>query len=513
MSATAAPARRRLVDPNAPSYRWWLLVVTSLGALLASLTSGTLIIALPDILRDLQTDLFALLWIVVGYTLVVTVLVLNAGRLADIFGRTRTYTLGLAVFTVASAFCAIAPTPLLLILGRVLQGVGGAFMFANSAALVTDAFPRSELGKALGLNAMVVGAGLIMGPILGGWLTGFGWRFVFWFNVPLGLIGIVAALLILVEKTPAQRSISIDWLGSGLYLVALLALMTSLAFGGLYGWTTWWVVGGFVLFFVLMPIFIFVESRVRTPILDLSLFRDRLFTMGNLTGLLNGVARNSVLFLLVFYLQGVRGSDPVTAGIQLAPLAIGLLVLSPISGVLADRYGSRELATLGMLVTAAGLAGLLTLQVDTPYWQLALWQLIIGAGSGLFNSPNTSAVMGVIPPAKRGIGAGTRAMLTNTGFVLSIALAIGLMTSAMDPKVLVAVFSGTQIGTSGIDMGPFMDALHIAFAAGVVASLIGAGISMMRGGHRSWEEEPALEGREELAAEALIGEAEAGASI
>jgi EmrB/QacA subfamily drug resistance transporter len=513
MSAAAAPARRRLVDPNAPSYRWWLLVVTSLGALLASLTSGTLIIALPDILRDLQTDLFALLWIVVGYTLVVTVLVLNAGRLADIFGRTRTYTLGLAVFTVASAFCAIAPTPLLLILGRVLQGVGGAFMFANSAALVTDAFPRSELGKALGLNAMVVGAGLIMGPILGGWLTGFGWRFVFWFNVPLGLIGIVAALLILVEKTPAQRSISIDWLGSGLYLVALLALMTSLAFGGLYGWTTWWVVGGFVLFFVLMPIFIFVESRVRTPILDLSLFRDRLFTMGNLTGLLNGVARNSVLFLLVFYLQGVRGSDPVTAGIQLAPLAIGLLVLSPISGVLADRYGSRELATLGMLVTAAGLAGLLTLQVDTPYWQLALWQLIIGAGSGLFNSPNTSAVMGVIPPAKRGIGAGTRAMLTNTGFVLSIALAIGLMTSAMDPKVLVAVFSGTQIGTSGIDMGPFMDALHIAFAAGVVASLIGAGISMMRGGHRSWEEQPALEGREELAAEALIGEAEAGASI
>ena len=190
-----------------------------------------------------------------------------------------------------------------------IQGVGGAFMFANSAALVTDAFPRSELGKALGLNAMVVGAGLILGPILGGWLTGFGWRFVFWFNVPLGLIGIVAAWLILVEKTPAQRPISIDWLGSGLYLVALLVgLMTSLAFGGLYGWTTWWVVGG------LRPVrgphadLRVVEGRVRTPILDLTLFRDRLFTMGNLTGLLNGIARNSVLFLLVFYLQGVKGS-------------------------------------------------------------------------------------------------------------------------------------------------------------------------------------------------------------
>ena len=233
--------------------------------------------------------------------------------------------------------------------------------------------------------------------------------------------------------------------------------------------------------------------------------------MGNLTGLLNGVARNSVLFLLVFYLQGVKGDDPVTAGIELAPLALGLLVLSPISGALADRYGSRELATLGMLVTAAGLAGLLTIGVDTPYWQLALWQLIIGAGSGLFNSPNTSAVMGVVPPAKRGIGAGMRAMLTNTGFVISIALAIGLMTSAMDPKVLVAVFSGTQTGASGIDLGPFINALHVAFAAGVVASVIGAGISLMRGGHRSWTEE--AETGEEAAAESLIGDAESGASI
>ncbi len=512
MTAAAQPTKGRLVDSNAPSYRWWLLVVTSLGALLASLTSGTLVIALPDILRDLHTDLFSLLWIVVGYTLVVTVLVLNAGRLADMFGRTRAYTLGMVIFTVASAFCAIAPTPLLLILGRVIQGVGGAFMFATSSALVTDAFPRSELGKALGLNAMVVGAGLILGPVLGGWLTGFGWRFVFWFNVPLGLIGIVAAMLILVEKTAAQRQISIDWLGSGLYLVALLGLMTSLAFGGLYGWTTWWIVGGFVLFLVVMPIFLWVEARARTPILDLSLFKDRLFLMGNITGLLNGIARNSVLFLLVFYLQGVKGDDPVTAGIELAPLAIGLLVLSPISGALADRYGSRELATAGMVITAVGLLGLLSIGVDTPYWQLALWQLIIGAGSGLFNSPNTSAVMGVVPPSKRGIGAGMRAMLVNTGFVVSIALAIGLMTSAMDPKVLVAVFSGTQTGTAGIDLGPFINALHIAFGAGVIASLIGAGVSLMRGGHRSWAEEK-LESNDATAADGLIGEAESGASI
>jgi MFS family permease len=172
---------------------------------------------------------------------------------------------------------------------------------------------------------------------------------------------------------------------------------------------------------------------------------------------------------------------------MLAPLAIGLIVLSPISGVLADRYGSRVLATAGMVITGLGLAGLMTLQTDTPYWQLALWQLVVGAGSGIFNSPNTSAVMGVVPPNKRGVGAGTRMMLTQSGFVVSIALAIGLVSASMDPKVLVAVFSGTQIGGSGISLAPFMNALHLAFLAGVVASALGAVASLMRGQHRSYE--------------------------
>lgn len=487
MSRPANGARVHAAGEVDDDYRLWVLVVTSIGALLASLTSGTLVIALPDILRELHTDLFALMWIVVGYTLVVTVLVLNAGRVADMFGRARTYTLGFALFSIASVACALAADAPQLVAARVFQGVGGAFLMANSAALVSDAFPRRELGRALGINAMVVGAGLILGPILGGFLTTFGWRTVFWFNVPIGLLGTIAAWRILVEQARPSESRSIDWAGSALYLVGLLGLMTSLAFGGIYGWTTTWVIGGILLFAVATPVFLWVELRQAEPLLDLSLFQDRLFTMGNLTGLLNGIARNGVLFLLVFYLQGAKGDDPVTAGILLAPLAVGLLVLSPISGALADRYGSRELATLGMVVTGIGLAGLMTLQVDTPYWQLAAWQLIIGAGSGLFNSPNTSAVMGVVPPAKRGVGSGTRMMLTQTGFIVSIALAIGLVTSAMNPSVLVAIFSGTHVGSSGIDLGPFMNALHIAFGAGVVASALGAAVSLMRGEHRSWE--------------------------
>jgi EmrB/QacA subfamily drug resistance transporter len=486
----------RIVDPAAPSYRWWVLFVTSIGALMASLTSGTLIIALPDILRDLKTDIFSLLWIVVGYTLVATVLVLNAGRVADMAGRARSYTLGFVIFTVASILCAVAPNAGLLILWRLVQGVGGALLMANATALVTDAFPRSELGRALGINAMVIGAGAILGPILGGWLTGFGWRTIFWFNVPIGLAGAAAARLILVEQAQPDRRLEIDWFGSFLYFVGLMGLMMALAFGGIYGWTTWWVVGGFGAFVVALPLFLRVELRHRAPLLDLSLFRDRLFAMGNLTGFLNAIARNGVLFLLVFYFQGARGEDPVTAGIMLAPLAIGLIVLSPISGVLADRYGSRALATAGMIITGLGLLGLMTIDVATPYWQLAFWQLVVGAGSGIFNSPNTSAVMGVVPPDKRGVGAGMRMMLMQSGFVVSIALAIGLVTSSMDPKVMVAIFSGDQIGGQGISLAPFMNALHLAFLAGVVASALGAVVSLMRGEHRSYEEvQPAFESR------------------
>ena len=479
---------RRMPGETRDNYRWVVLAVTSVGLLIASLTSGTLIIALPNILRDLHTNLFALLWIIVGYTLVATVLVLNAGRIADQLGRARSYTAGFAIFTLASVACALALNDILLIGGRVLQGVGGALLMANSTALVTDAFPRRELGRALGINAMVIGAGQVLGPILGGALTSIGWRTVFWFNVPIGIVGTIAAATLLVEQVRPSARQRFDLAGTLICVVGLTGLMAGLAFGGIYGWTTPWVVGGFLTFIVAVPLFIGVERNRPDPLLDLGLFRDRLFAMGNLTSLLNGIARNGVLFLLVFYLQGARGYDPVTAGLMLSPLAIGLLVLSPISGALADRYGSRGLATVGMIVTGVGLAGLITIDVNTPFWQLALWQLIIGAGSGLFASPNTSAVMGVVPPEKRGMGAGVRMMLTQVGFMVSIALALGLVASVVPPDTLLAVFSGTQTGSTGINHGPFIGALHLAFLVGVGVSVVGAIVSAMRGGHRLNEE-------------------------
>ena len=343
-------SRHAVPGETRDDYRWVVLAVTSVGALLASLTSGTLVIALPDILRDLHTDLFTLLWIVVGYTLVDDGP--GAQRRPDRRpGRARAVVHRRASPSsrVASVACALAPTLADPHRGRRVQGVGGAFLMANSAALVTDAFPRRELGRALGINAMVVGAGLILGPILGGWLTGFGWRDGLLVQrpdrhrrhdrrgSPPGRAG-----------HAARGAAALDLAGSGLYLVGLSGLVTALAFGGHlrlddavgHRPASWPSSSP-------RPAFLWVESHRADPLLDLTLFRNRLFAMGNLTGLLNGIARNGVLFLLVFYLQGVKGVDPVTAGLMLAPLAVGLLVLSPISGVLADRYGSRGLATLG----------------------------------------------------------------------------------------------------------------------------------------------------------------------
>ena len=424
--------------------------MTSVGALMASLTSGTLVIALPDILRDLKTDIFSLLWIVVGYTLVATVLVLNAGRVADMVGRARSYTLGFVIFTIASILCAFAPDAQQLILWRLVQGVGGALLMANATALVTDAFPRIGAGPSARHQLDGRRRGRDHGPDpgrLADELRLAGDLLVQRPDRPLGARG---RRLILVEQSHPDRHVEIDWLGSILYFVGLMGLMTALAFGGVYGWTTWWVIGGILAFVLALPIFLWVELHHRAPLLDLTLFQDRLFAMGNLTGFLNAIARNGVLFLLVFYFQGARGEDPVTAGIMLAPLAIGLVVLSPISGILADRYGSRALATAGHGDHRDRSARAHDArQSDTPYWQVALWQLIVGAGSGIFNSPNTSAVMGVVPPNKRGVGAGMRMMLMQSGFVVSIALAIGLVTSSMDPKVMVAIFSGAQIGGRG----------------------------------------------------------------
>jgi EmrB/QacA subfamily drug resistance transporter len=451
--------------------------------LLATVNSGTLIIALPDLERELHTTLLQLVWVILVYMIVSTVLVLTAGRLSDLFGRKTAYVLGFFVFAAASLGAGFAGSGTELIVWRILQGIGGAFLFANAAALVTDAFPKRELGLAMGTNTMVAAVGLVIGPVLGGALVAIAWPWVFWFNVPLGLIGSAWGLLVLEERAGRSDERGLDLLGVTLYVVGLTGLVLALSKGGLSGWGNALVIAGLIAACVLLPLFVWVEHRSDAPMLDLSLFRDRLFSAASGAAFLNGLSRFALMFLFVFYFQGPQGASPIMAGLELAPMAIGMLIASPLAGAYADRRGSRGLAALGMLVSAIGLAGMTTLQAHTAYVWSALWLLLVGIGSGMFNSPNTAAMMGVVPVHRRGIAAGARVMLQNTGAVISIAFVMAVVTAAVPKDVLFKIFSGLTSGLSNEQLQPFISNMHMALWVLAGISLLGAGISLLRPAH------------------------------
>src|SRR5207253_3257578 len=379
------------VEASDERYKWWALSCTSLGMLLAATNSGTLIIALPDLERSLHASLLALVWVILAYLIAATVLVLTAGRLSDLFGRKRAYVAGFVVFALASLGAGFSSGATWLFLWRVLQGIGSAFLFANAAALVTDAFPKSQLGLAMGANTMVAAIGLVLGPVLGGALVAISWQWVFWFNVPLALAGAAWGALILRELAKPDEVRGYDVLGTSAFLLGLTGLVLGVSRGGLSGWSDSIVIAGLLAAAVLLPAWVAIERRSRAPMLDLRIFRNRLFAVATAAAFINGLARFALMFLFVFYFQGAQGNSPIAAGIKLTPLALGMLLASPLAGIHADRHGSRALACAGMLVTAAGLAGMSTLAVGTPYWECGLWLLIAGAGSGMFNSPNTAA--------------------------------------------------------------------------------------------------------------------------
>jgi EmrB/QacA subfamily drug resistance transporter len=464
-------------------YKWWVLSCTSLGMLLATINSGTLIIALPDLERSLSTTLLELVWVILVYMIVSTVLVLTAGRLSDLFGRKTAYVLGFLVFSIASLGAGFAVSGTELILWRVLQGIGGAFLFANAAALVTDAFPKKELGLAMGTNTMVAAVGLVIGPVLGGALVAISWPWVFWFNIPFGLAGCVWAALVLEERSGRSEERGLDLLGVATYIVGLTGLVLALSKGGLSGWNNPLVIGGLIAAAVFLPLFVVIERHGRAPMLDLALFRDRLFAAASAAAFLNGLSRFALMFLFVFYFQGPQGQSPIMAGLELAPLAIGMLVASPFAGVIADRRGSRGLAAAGMLLSAIGLAGMTMLQADTPYIWSAVWLSLVGVGSGMFNSPNTAAMMGAVPVHRRGIAAGARVMLQNTGAVVSIAFVMAIVTAAVPSDVLFKIFSGLTSGLSPRQLQPFISNMHLALWVLTAVSLLGAVISMLRPAH------------------------------
>ncbi|OLE24927.1 MAG: MFS transporter [Actinobacteria bacterium 13_1_20CM_3_71_11] len=438
-------------DRDHPRYKWVALSNTTLGMLLATVNSSIVIISLPAIFNGIHLDPLApgnvsyLLWMLMGFLLVSAVLVVALGRLGDMYGRVKLYNLGFMVFTLASVALSLDPLrggggALWLIGWRVVQAVGGSMVFANSTAILIDAFPARQRGMALGINQVAAIAGSFIGLVLGGVLAEWDWRAVFWVSVPIGLVGTVWSYLSLHELGARQPG-RLDWPGNVTFALGLSALLAAITYGiqpyggHSTGWTNPWVVAGLAGGVALLVAFVVIETRVPEPMFHLGLFRDRTFAFGNLAGLLASISRGGMQFMLIIWLQGIwlplHGYDyaatPLWAGIYLLPLTVGFLVAGPVSGWLSDRFGARPFAVGGALVVAASFVGLVLLPVDFPYWVFAALVALSGIGSGLFSSPNASAVMGSVPAGQRGAAAGMRGTFFNSGSALSIGIFFSLM--------------------------------------------------------------------------------------
>ena len=467
--------------PSDAGYRWVALSNTTLGLLMATINSSIVLIALPDIFRGIGIDPLApgntgyLLWMIMGFLVVTAVLVVGFGRLGDMFGRVRMYNLGFLIFTVASVLLALTwqtgdAGALWLIFWRIVQGVGGAFLMANSSAILTDAFPVRQRGTALGINGVAAIAGSFLGLVVGGLLGPLNWHLVFLVSVPFGLFGTVWAYLKLRdtgERVPSRM----DWWGNLTFAVGLIAVLVGITYGiqpyGGHdmGWTSPLVLGCVLGGAAVLAAFVAIERRVSHPLFTLELFRVRAFTLGNVATLLAALGRGGLQFMLIIWLQGIWlpehgysfAETPLWAGIYMLPLTVGFLVSAPLSGLLSDRFGARWFATGGMLVSAGSFLALEALPIDFGYPTFAAILLVNGIGMGMFSSPNRAAVMNSLPAGARGAGAGMNATFQNAAMVLSIGLFFSLMIAGLARNLPAALQQGLVAG--GV---PVADAARVA---------------------------------------------------
>jgi MFS family permease len=468
-------------DGGGDRYKWVALSNTTLSITMATIDSSIVIISMPAIFRGIHLSPTApgnisyLLWMIMGYLLVTAVLVVTLGRLGDMFGRVRIYNLGFVVFTLASVALSLDPLEgssgaLWLILWRIVQAFGGAMLMANAAAILTDAFPARQRGMALGINQISGISGQFIGLMLGGVLAAWDWRAVFWVNVPIGVFGTYWSYRKLREIASVKRA-RIDWWGNITFAGGAGLLLVSITYGiqpyGGHptGWTSPMVIGGLAGGAALLAIFCVIETRIAEPMFQLGLFRIRAFAAGNAASLMGSIARGGLQFMLIIWLQGIwlplHGYDfaqtPLRAGIYLLPLTAGFLIAGPVSGYLSDRFGPRPFATSGLLVSAAAFAGLLLLPVTFSYWIFALIIFCNGLGSGLFASPNTSAIMSSVPARYRGAASGMRSTFQNSGMSLSIGIFFSLMIAGLAATLPKALTAGLR--SHGV---PAQVAAHVA---------------------------------------------------
>jgi MFS family permease len=450
------------------NYRWVALTNTTAAVFMSALDGSIVIISLPAIFRGIHLDPLApanityLLWMIMGYRLVQSVLVVTLGRIGDMYGRVRVYNFGFTVFTVASILLSFDPfagaaAAQWLIGWRLLQAVGGSMLTANSAAILTDAFPPDRRGFALGFNQVAALAGQFIGLVAGGLLAAWDWRAVFWVNVPVGVFGTIWAYRRLRDNGERHRG-RIDWWGNITFAVGLSSVLIAITSGiqprGGHptGWQSPFVLATLVVGIVLLIAFVVIESRVAEPMIRLSLFRIRAFSAGNTATLAAALAQGGLQFMLIIWLQGIwlplHGYDyadtPLWAGVFMLPLTAGFLVAGPAAGALSDRFGARGIASVGMLLFGLSFVGLLLLPINFSYWAFALLIALNGIGSGMFAAPNTSAIMGSVRPGERGVVSGMRATFQNSGTALSIGVFFSLMVVGLAHSLPTALTSGLQ---------------------------------------------------------------------
>jgi MFS family permease len=449
-AAAAAPG-----GSTKDNYKWIALANTTAAVFLSTLDGSIVLIAMPAIFNGIQLNPLSagnisyLLWMIMGYRLVQAVLVVTLGRLGDIFGRVKIYNAGFAVFAVASVLLSFDPfrgtTAADWLIGwRIVQAVGGSMLQANSAAILTDAFPKEQRGFALGTNQVAGLAGMFIGLVAGGVLASWDWRAVFWVNVPVAVYGTVWAYMKLRDNG-VRRPSKIDWWGNLTFAVGLSALLIATTYGiqpyggHAMGWTNPWVLAGLTGGGALLIAFVLIERKVKAPMVSIDLFKIRAFTAGNIAGFTVSVARGGLQFMLVIWLQGIWlplhgysfSQTPLWAGIYMLPLTVGFLVAGPVSGALSDKFGSRGIATSGTLVTVGGFVGLMLLPTNFSFPVFAVFLFLLGAGTGMFASPNSSSIMGSVPADQRGAASGMRATFQNSGTAISIGIFFTLMIAGL----------------------------------------------------------------------------------
>ncbi len=494
MSAVSRQGRRN--RPVGPAYKWIALSNTTLGVLMASIDSSIVLISLPAIFNGIHVNPLApdetgyFLWLLLGYMVVTATLLVTFGRISDMFGRVRMYNLGFLIFAIASTLLWLTPGTgntgaIELIVFRMIQGIGSGFLFANSAAILTDAFPSNQRGLAMGINQIAAILGSVIGLILGGILSYFDWRLVFLVSVPVGIVGTIWAYLMLRETATIREHQKLDWPGNITFAIGLTAVLIGITYGiepygnSPMGWTSPTVLALLIGGVAMLGIFVWVELHVEDPMFRLELFKIRAFAAGNLSSFLGSIARGGLQFMLIIWLQGIwlplHGYDyavtPLWAGIYLLPLLGGFVVMGPVSGWLSDRFGARVFSTAGMLIQVAGFVLLTILPANFSYIWFAIIIFMLGFGQGMFSAPNTTSVMNSLPPDQRGAGSGMRATFQNAGSLASIGIFFSIVIAGLAASLPGTLSSG--LAAAGVPAAVANQIAQLPPTAALFAAFLG----------------------------------------